>query len=85
MGEYKWKLTFKFQQLLETALKILQRFMTGDKILKKNKQQAKVQKFKERVIGSKKMNALRIVYECLNRTDKYIQSKSDFRFKLKKW
>ena len=83
MGEYKWKLTF--EQLLETVLKIVQRFKMGDKILKKNKQQAKAQKFKERVIGSKKMNALRIVYECLNRTDKYIQSKSNFRFKLKKW
>ena len=40
--------------------------MMEDKILKRNKQQAKVQKFKERVNGSKKMNALRIVYECLN-------------------
>ena len=33
MGEYKWKLTF--EQLLETVLKIVQRFKMGDKILKR--------------------------------------------------
>ena len=64
MGEYRSKLTFG--QLLETVLKIVQRFKMEDKILKWNKIQAKVQKFKERVNGWKKMNALRTVYECLN-------------------